>query len=260
MKDLKDIAGINIKLEDVGLVYDQDEFPVEAKARTYEEAKDVYLEKEAEEQELYWMYRYFEREEDEEKFNEAGLEYDITVLKNGKVGPELIKTAGHYHGYVAGTDLTYPEVYEVIEGEIEYLIQTKPDAEGNTDVVIIKAQAGDKVVVPPKYGHISINVGSCFAVSSNLQKQDLPATADYESFRVNNGGALFRSDAGWDQNHSYQIRSLKKVTPREKYEWGLEKNKGLYISFLENPEKFKWLNEPQNYDFSDLWNEEKDFE
>lgn len=259
MKDLSKIAGLNIKLEDIGLVYDQDEFPVEAKSRTYEEAKDVYLEKEAEEQELYWMYRYFEREVDEPKFDEADLEYDITVIKAGKIGPEFVKTAGHYHGYVPGTELTYPEVYEVIEGEIEYLLQTKPDAEGNVDVVIVKASSGDKVIVPPTFGHISINVGNEAAVSSNLQKKDLPSSADYESFKVNNGGALFRSESGWEPNRSYQIRSLKKVTPKEKPEWGLEKNKSLYNSFLEAPEKFKWLTEPRNYDFSDIWNEEEGF-
>lgn len=257
MKDLKKISGLDIKLEDIGLTFDQNEFPTEPKTRTYEEAKDVYLEKEAEEQDLYYMYRYFEKEEDIDTFDKSDLEYDITVLNSGKIGPECIKTAGHFHGYVPGTDLTYTEVYEVIEGDIEYLIQTKPDTEGNVDVVIITAKVGDKVIVPPGYGHISVNVGDSLAVSSNIQKRDLPASADYETFKVNNGGAMYRSDSGWDKNHNFNIRSLKKVTPKEKPDWGLEKDIPLYESFIKDPEKFKFLTEPQNFDFSDIWEENK---
>jgi glucose-6-phosphate isomerase len=259
MKDYKEISGLDIKLEDIGLTYDQNIFAVEPKARTYNEAREVYLEKSAEEQELYWMYRYFEATDDADKFEAAQVEYDITVIKNGTVGPEMIKTAGHYHAYVPGTEMTYPEVYEVIDGEIDYLLQTKPDPEGNVDVVVVSAKKGDKVVVPPNFGHISVNVGNEFCVSSNLQKRDLPAGADYESFKVNNGGALYRTANGWENNLNYNVRSLKKVAPREKHEWGLSKDKPLYTSFIENPDNFKFLTEPQNFNFSDVWADKEDF-
>jgi len=253
MKDYKNISGLDIKMEDVGLVYDQNIFPVEAKVRTYEEAKDVYEEKNAEEQDLYWMYRYFEAENDSQKFIASNLEYDITVIRSGKIGDEFIKTAGHYHSYVPDTDLTYPEVYEVIDGQIEYLIQTRPDADGNVDAVIITAELGDKVIIPPNYGHISINVGPNIAVESNLQLRDLPANADYETFRIFSGGDLFREGKGWENNPQYKIRSLKKVRPKEKPIWGLEKNKPLYPSFIESPEKFYFLTRPQDFDFVDIW-------
>lgn len=254
MKDFKEISGLDVKLENTGLSYNQNDFPVEPKTRTYKEAEDVYLTKDAEEQDLYWMYRYFEMVSQVETFERSDVEYDLTVIKNGKVGPELIKTAGHYHGYVPGTDLTYPEVYEVIDGKIEYLLQTKPDSESKVDVVIIRAEPGDKVIVPPGYGHISVNVGNSYAVSSNLQKRDLPATADYETYKVNNGGALYRSETGWDENHNYVIRTLKKATPKEKAEWGLTKSKPLYASFIVEPGKFDFLVHPEKYDFSDIWN------
>lgn len=253
MKDLKEISGLDIKMEDIGLTYDQNVFPVEAKVRTYDEAIDVYEEKGAEEQDLYYMYRYFENVADSQTFIDNKIEYDITTIKAGKIGEEFIKTAGHYHSYVPNTELTYPEVYEVIDGQVEYLLQTRPDTEGNVDAVIVTAKAGDKVIVPPNYGHISINVGPDAAVESNLQLRDLPASADYETFKIFSGGDLFREGKGWENNPQYNIKSLKKVNPKEKPEWGLEKNKPLYASFTESPEKFKWLTEPQNYDFSDVW-------
>ena len=46
-----------------------------------------------------------------------------------------------------------PEIYEVLAGEAHYLIQTRDCS----DVVMISARAGDVVVVPSGYGHVTIN-------------------------------------------------------------------------------------------------------
>jgi glucose-6-phosphate isomerase, archaeal len=255
IKDLSKVSGINIKLESTGLTYDQNIFPVEPAIRLFEAAKGVYGASVAPEKELYYMYRYFEDVESADRFVAADLEYDITVINSGVVGEELIKTVGHYHGYVPGTNITYPEVYEAIEGEIEYLLQTRPDAEGNVDAVIVKARTGDKVVVPPNYGHVSVNVGSGVAISSNIQKRDLPASADYGSFEAYRGGSLYRKETGWVPNPAYSLRSTRTVRSKDIPEWGLVKNKSLYQSFLEAPEKFAFVSMPQNYDFSNVWEE-----
>jgi glucose-6-phosphate isomerase len=255
MKDLEKESGLNIKLNDNQLVYDEHVFETEPKPRTYEEAKDVYLEKSAPDQVLYNMYRYFEAEKDAPTFEESKAEYDITIIRPGKIGPEPIKTVGHYHAEVPGTDITYPEVYEVIEGEITYLLQTMPDAEQNVDVVIIEAKVGDKIVVPPGYGHVSINRGNVTAVSSNIQRRDLPASANYDAIKETNGAALYFTGVEWTENYNYKVRSLKHVTPLAKAEFGLSKDKPLYTSFISDPKKYEWLTEPQNYDFSDIWSE-----
>jgi len=252
MKDLSQISGLDIKMEDIGLTYDQNVFPDEPVARTFAESESVYLEKTNPNRELYWMYRYFEKADDNEKFENSNLEYDITVIDAGRIGDEYIKTIGHYHGNVPKANITYPEVYEVIDGQIEYLLQSKPDANDEFDVVIILADPGDKVVVPPNYGHISVNVGSERAVSSNIQKRDLPASSDYNSFAERKGGALYRKDS-WINNPNYKVKSIKKVKPKEKSEWGLKKDLPLYQSVTETPEKFDFILNPQKYNFSDVW-------
>jgi glucose-6-phosphate isomerase len=255
MKDLEKQSGLDIKLDGDKLVYDKHVFEVDPKTRTYADAKDVYLEKSALNQDLYFMYRYFEDTGDAPVFEANKAEYDITVIKSGEIGPEPIKTVGHYHATVPGTEVTYPEVYEIIEGEITYLLQTAPDDKQAVEVVIIEAKAGDKVIVPPGYGHISINRGLSVAVSSNIQRSDLPASANYDTIKETNGAALYFTGDGWQENYNYKVHSLRHVTPKEKPEWGILKNKPLYTSFIENPGSFKWLNEPQNYDFSDVWTE-----
>jgi glucose-6-phosphate isomerase len=145
----------------------------------------------------------------------------------------------------------------VIEGQTEYLLQTKPDKKGKVEAILVQAEAGDKIVVPPGYGHISINIGNGVAVSSNLQKRDLPAKADYDFYQRHEGGAFYRTDRGLDANTKYKISSLRIVKPKEKPEFGLTRDKPLYTSFLENPEKFDFLLRPQNYDFSDLFKDVK---
>lgn len=253
MKSLEKISGLDIKISENELIYDKTVFEVTPKPRLFLETKDVYLEKVDPNKELYYMYRYFEKRTDQGTFEKADSEYDITVINPGLIGPEFIKTKGHYHALVPGTTISYPEVYEVIEGEIEYLIQTRPNEKKETEVVIIKAKQGDKIVVPPGYGHVSINVGTKVAISSNLQKRDLPAGADYGGFEYFHGGAMYRTTNGWIENPEYVIKSVKYVTPQEKPEWGLKKSKPLYKSFIENPERFNFVTHPQNHDFSDIW-------
>ena len=80
------------------------------------------------------------------------LRYDLTVIPSCEICGEWVKTKGHYHPKnPAG--IGYPEIYEVIEGQVHYLLQSR----NLDDVVIISAQAGDLVIIPPEYGHVSIN-------------------------------------------------------------------------------------------------------
>ena len=88
---------------------------------------------------LYYMYRDLAlSNKDREIMQEHGLRYDITIIPPAMLGREYIKTEGHYHPTVPGTDISYPEVYEVLSGEAHYLLQ-KRDAVGVSDVVLIKA-------------------------------------------------------------------------------------------------------------------------
>ena len=39
------------------------------------------------------------------------------------LGSEYVKTVGHYHPPVPGTDVSYPEIYQVLDGSATYLLQ-----------------------------------------------------------------------------------------------------------------------------------------
>jgi oxalate decarboxylase/phosphoglucose isomerase-like protein (cupin superfamily) len=74
------------------------------------------------------------------------------------MGLEFVKTYGHYHPRVnPKLRYTYPEIYEVLDGDAHYLLQRALNDESVDDVTLVKATRGDKVIVPPNYGHVTIN-------------------------------------------------------------------------------------------------------
>jgi glucose-6-phosphate isomerase, archaeal len=80
------------------------------------------------------------------------VRYDITVIPPSDIGGECMKTKGHYHpNNSAGVG--YPELYEVIDGIAHFLLQKKT----LDTIVLVEAEKGDIVVIPPGYGHVTIN-------------------------------------------------------------------------------------------------------
>jgi len=95
-----------------------------------------------------------------------------------------------------------------------------------------------------------MNVGDEPAAEVDIQKRDNPKQSDYTMFKEKVGGALYRTEKGLTENPNYDIKSIRIVKPLEKPEWGLTKDKPLYTSFVEHPEKFQWLVRPQDFTFN----------
>ena len=72
-----------------------------------------------------------------------------TVINPGKIGEEYNKTHGHYH-----TTNPHPELYKVEEGEGILILQKKHE------ILLVKAKAGDQILIEPEYGHSWSNTGS----------------------------------------------------------------------------------------------------
>lgn len=122
--------------------------------RTIDEMRPVLADpKCAHEGPLYCMYRDLARSDADWTWLHAHkLRYDLTVIPPGNLCGEWVKTKGHYHPRnPAGVG--YPEIYEVLEGRARYLLQSLD----LLDIVMIDARAGDLVVIPPGYGHVTIN-------------------------------------------------------------------------------------------------------
>ena len=181
----------------------------------------------AEDFDLYFMFRdlYLSRA-DKEKLLAQGLRYDITIIPPAMLGKEYIKTAGHYHPLVPGGAVTYPELYEVLEGEALYLLQS----EDHSDVAVVHASAGDKVLVPPGYGHVTINRSNKTLKMANFVARDFSSL--YEPYRAKGGAAYFFTREGWIKNQrcseAADLRRLDAPDRESLARLGLKKSQEMY--------------------------------
>lgn len=258
MIDLEKISGLPLLL-DLGsfhLHFGEGLPPVEPHVRTLADSRAVLLDPSAEgPSELYYMYRDIHREVDEEVIRRHGLRYDITILRPGRVGREYVKTVGHYHPKKPGQDLSYPEVYEVLYGRAHYLLQ-KPtdDFQGVQEVILVEAGPGQKVVIPPNYGHTTINPGNLPLVMANWTADGF--ASNYAPMREHRGSAYHEAVEGGERtflpNPRYpEVPALRERVPREIPEFGLMGEKPMYQACIEDPTRFRFLTHPE--EFEALW-------
>lgn len=123
---------------------------------------------------------------------------NITVWESGTVGGEYIKTYGHYH--VGNLD----ETYEIVEGEGIALLQKRvvendvPIADRVEEFKAIRVKVGDSVYMPAGYGHLVVNTGKTWLVTSDDSPVDgaddsasMPGHADYEPVKKMRGFAYY---------------------------------------------------------------------
>jgi len=138
--------------------------------------------------ELYYMYRGLKKK--------GELRYDITVIPAKMLGSEFVKTKGHEH---IGN---FGEIYIVLKGKAIYLMEKRKNKE-IIDVFAIKAKKGDIAVIPPGYGHITINPS---------QKEDLKIAnwtsencqSNYRPLGKMKGACYYFTKKGWIKNKNYK--------------------------------------------------------
>ncbi len=206
--------------------------------------------------ELYYMYRDLaENALDKMKIEDAGLRYDITLMLPIMLGKEFNKTLGHDHPIVPGTNLTYPELYEVLEGEAVFLLQDSNDKEIK-DVFAIHAKKGDKALMLPKYEHVLINPTDKKLKTCNWICRNFGSNI-YKPFRARHGFCYYAMKnpsaplgIKWIKNENYEsIPELRFEEANNFYTFDLDKNKPIYES-INQPKKLDFLINPQNYEWS----------
>jgi len=226
--------------------------------RTAAEMRDYIRESDATatQEATYIVYRTVARREDAARIAGVNLRYDMTVIPPGHFSGtrrEFFRTAGHYHPLVPNSAVAYPEVYEVISGRAYWLLQRR--AEGNSAaldaVYLVEAGPGEKAVMLPGFGHISINARPEPLIMANWISNTF--TYDYEPFRRFHGGGYWMLEGEmpamveFEPNHSYErLPELVKLRPREIPALGLFRSRPLY-GLAQNLETLRFLNDPESF-------------
>ncbi|HVP93978.1 MAG TPA: glucose-6-phosphate isomerase family protein [Methanoregulaceae archaeon] len=192
----------------------------------------------------YFMYRDLAKSESDRSWlRNHLLRYDITVMPPAVVCGEFVKTKGHYHpdnslGY------GYPEIYEIIEGKAEYLLQENR----LLDAVTVKAREGNTVLIPPGYGHVTINTGNEKLVMANIVSTAFESCyGGYESHR---GGVYYcMEDGTYQPNPRYpEIPFLRHRDSCNFGEFSYLRNVSLY-GLIGSQGALEFLNQPEHFDF-----------
>ncbi len=233
--------------------FDRELVDVEPDVRRRKEMEQVLFSPQADDlDELYYMYRGVARREDREGIRRRGLRYDVTAIRSGVLGEEYIKTAGHYHPLKPGTETAYPEVYEVLYGRGHYLLQ-RPSGEQIDEIdqiILIPAKPGDKVLIPPGFGHITINSGEDLLIMSNWVAGEFSSV--YEPFRSLGGGGYFELKG--EKGSEFVVNSrYRRVPPLHRAPvisfpaLNLVTGLPIYRVYQNDPASLDYLVNPENY-------------
>lgn len=182
---------------------------------------------------MYYMFRGVHKSEN--------IRFDITIIPSRVIEREYAKTYGHYHPE-AVNGITYPEIYQVLKGNAQFILQKK-NINGSVDVVVVGAKERDVLFVPPNFGHVSINAGEQPLILSNLVCSSFSSL--YDDFKKNKGAAYYYLEGGeLVQNPNYFIQTNQRVRASEmnsRYGFAVT---DLLMEFSENPKKFEFLEKP----------------
>jgi glucose-6-phosphate isomerase len=181
-----------------------------------------------------------------------GLRYDATVTLPGSVGGEYIKTAGHYHALDAN-GVSWTEIYDVLAGEAAFVLQkAEDDPAGDPAVtrgIVIVAGPGDRLVIPPDYGHVTVNIGT-----TPLVVADLVAVASgnhYQGYANRHGGAVRimavpgeedAFEAEWNPAYPEVDEGIEVISATDLEPF--ESDTPLYLLGTQHPDRVTFLTDP----------------
>lgn len=175
---------------------------------------------------------------------ELPLRYELTIMGGRPIGSEAAKTFGHIHVRPPGAQFGYPEVVEIVHGEAGFLIQdlrASPAGPTSTVAWLVRAKAGDWVVLPPELAHVTIDLGAGPLVFSDVI--DRRATGIYSRVGEAAGFAWYvgRDGRPWHNPRYAEVPPLIEV---DAIEWSRPAAGILYQVFQRDPEALSWLSDP----------------
>lgn len=177
---------------------------------------------------------------------EHGLGYGAVVYNHGTLGEEALRSQGHVHSAPAATGVAYSEIYEFWHGRGLVYMQDGATADVS-DVVVIEAGPGDKVVIPPGWAHTTVNLGDGPMVFGAVYA--LEARLLYDPLRRLQGTAHYvLADGRLEPNPRYRrVPEARRQAPHELRARGLVHGRPALagevarLDFVSRPERYPEL-------------------
>jgi oxalate decarboxylase/phosphoglucose isomerase-like protein (cupin superfamily) len=195
----------------------------------------------------YWMVNGTVKEADASRVDPR-ICYDFTYLPDRPVGWERTKTFGHSHPRPAPGRIGLAEIIEVLQGTIGFIIADLLPGPRSTFAALVTGKPGDTIILPPQLSHASTQLGGGTAVFSDVIDRRMITgvlPADYSQVRAAKGMAWYIDvDGNGRPNPNYlDVGPLQRFSAEE---WsGPASDRPLYQDYVEHPELFDWITDPQ---------------
>jgi glucose-6-phosphate isomerase, archaeal len=260
--DMNATSGLPIQLDGSGKLHlDPDVIVDEYKTRVLDELTPVYLDQQAchGSQVAYEMFNGVYAGKHREILQGLPVRYELTLFPEMKVGPEYVKTLGHIHLPDLRSGIDHPEICEVITGRAHFFfMKLNPDGASAAEAFFVEVCAGEKIIIPPGYEHLTINPGPGPMLFSDVVS--VQVGGNYERMKSARGAAYLEVERNGlpifipnPQYHS--VPPLLRVEVRDFPALGLTSHKPLYSVFVETRGadwEFLWRPELYQAIFPDL--------
>ncbi|UJG39839.1 MAG: hypothetical protein K9W45_08215 [Candidatus Heimdallarchaeum aukensis] len=176
------------------------------------------------------------------------VRFDIFVILPGFHSGEFNHIPGYYRNY-ADNGFHFPELFQVVEGYAEFLLQQPAEKhEKVKDCILYRCQVGEIVTIPPAHGVTIINPTDKKTVVIRLRARD--AESIHEHYNMTRGACYYREQNDkWIFNSNYEEIATMKLLPTQKKWKVFQKEIPIYQSFINNTWSQKFLLEPNPVDF-----------
>jgi glucose-6-phosphate isomerase len=254
MQELTSIAGLAVTVAGARLHFHEAMTPARLSVRRAADLAAVWRDAPASPQnpELYAAYWGSLRAADEPAFRQHRLDHVYVLIHPGVYGGEYFKTQGHYHPPLDAASPGHPELYHVLAGRGLFLLQRAvPPHWQVQEAIVIDVTPDDVIVVPPNYGHLTVNYGEKPLVFEAFLADNLsPVTTPYRERR---GGACYcLATADGPQVIANPLYGPDLVVRRVKAPaWqraSATPEDAFYRSVVRQLERFTWLRDPAAFD------------
>ncbi|MBK4716535.1 MULTISPECIES: glucose-6-phosphate isomerase family protein [Tenebrionibacter/Tenebrionicola group] len=189
---------------------------------------------------------------DREELEKRMLLFGVVAYAAGMLGEEPVRSQGHIHRISRHSGWSPPELYEIWQGNaIIYMQEWVEDDPGRCFAVL--AQPGEKVLVPPGWGHAAISASIDEPLTFGAWC-DREYGFEYEAIRARKGLAWYPLVQGkqiiWQHNTRYLPARLQMITPRRYSEFGIT-DEPIYQQFINDRARFQFISRPDKV--SELW-------
>ncbi|WP_297206101.1 glucose-6-phosphate isomerase family protein [uncultured Pluralibacter sp.] len=185
------------------------------------------------------------RIQDREELQKRMLLFGVVTYAAGQLGEEPIRSQGHIHRISQHSGWSPPELYEIWQGKAIIYMQERVDNDPGRCFAVVAAP-GDKVLVPPGWGHATISADPLVPLTFAAWC-DREYGFEYEKVRAHKGLAWYPlmqdGQVIWLHNKHYAPGRLQVIRAREYAEFGITAAP-IYSQFITDPERLQFISRP----------------